>query len=113
MAGVSKQLTCPRCEQVMAAAVFGVFGGLRITTPDGVRLFPMSDDLLLTIAEQRLESASAEDYPEAKWRRDFIVRNAGDRFYDLKCPAGHYTLKTGHEILRAIRRAAGDQVSLA
>jgi hypothetical protein len=113
MAGVSKQLTCPRCEQVMAAAVFGVFGGLRITTPDGLPLPPVSDDLLLTIAEQRLASASAEDYPEAKRRRDFIVRNAGDRFYDIKCPAGHYTLKTGHEITRAIRRAAGDQVSLA
>jgi hypothetical protein len=71
------------------------------------------DDLLLQLAEQRLESASAEDYPEAKWRRDFILRNAGDRFYDIKCPGGHYTLKTAPEITRAILRAAGDQVSLA
>jgi hypothetical protein len=116
MAGVSKQLTCPRCEQVMAAAAFRgffVFGGLRITTPDGVLVQPVSGDLLLTIAEQRLKSASAEDYPEAKRRRDFIVRNAGDRLYDIKCPGGHYTLKTAPEITRAIRRAAGDQVSLA
>jgi hypothetical protein len=113
MAGVSKQLTCPRCEQVMAMAVFGVFRGLRITTPDGFLLSPMRDDLLLQLAEQRLESASAEDYPEAKWRQDFIVRNAGDRLYDIKCPGGHYTLKTGHQIFRAIRQAAGDQVSLA
>ena len=72
MAGVSKQLTCPRCEQVMAAAVFRVLGGLRITTPDGVFLPPVTGHLLLTIAEQRLESASAEDHPEAKWRLDFI-----------------------------------------
>ncbi len=118
MASVSKQLTCPRCEQVMAAAVFRffgfrVFGELRITTPDGVLLSPVRDDLLLQLAEQRLESASAEDYPEAKWRRDFILRNAGDRFYDIKCPGGHYTLKTAPEITRAILRAAGDQVSLA
>jgi len=68
MAGVSKQLTCRRCEQVMAAAVFRVFGGLRITTPDGVLLPPVTGHLLLTIAEQRLKSASAEDYPEAKRR---------------------------------------------
>jgi hypothetical protein len=116
MAGVSKQLTCPRCEQVMATAVFrgfGVLGGLRITTPDGVLLPPVTGHLLLTIAGQRLESASAEDYPEAKRRLDFIARNAGDRLYDLKCPGGHYTLKTAPEITRAIRRAAGDQVSLA
>ena len=44
---------------------------------------------------------------------DFIVRNAGDRLYDIKCPGGHYTLKTAPEITSAIRRAAGDQVSLA
>ena len=113
MAGVSKQLICPQCGQVMAAAVFRVFGGLRITTPDGVLLPPVTGDLLLTIAEQRLKSASAEDYPEAKRRLDFIVRNSGDRLYDIKCPGGHYTLKTAPEITRAIRRAAGDQVTLA
>jgi hypothetical protein len=116
MAGVSKQLTCPRCEQVMAAAVFrgfGVFGELRITTLDGVLLPPVTGHLLLTIAEQRLNSASAEDYPEAKRRLDFIVRNAGDRFYDIKCPGGHNTLKTAPQITRAIRRASGNWVSLA
>ena len=47
---------------------------------------PVTGDLLLTIAEQRLKSASTEDYPEAKRRLDFIVRNAGDRLYDIKCP---------------------------
>ena len=97
----------------MAAAVFRVFGGLRITTPDGLPLAPVTGHLLLTIAEQRLESASAEDYPEAKRRLDFIARNAGDRFYDIKCPSGHYTLKTAPELTRAIRRAASDQVNLA
>jgi len=45
MASVSKQLICPRCEKVMAAAVFRVyglpiFGILRITTPDGLPLAP-------------------------------------------------------------------------
>ena len=52
MAGVSKRLSCPRCGQVMAAAVFRVFGGLRITTPDGVLLAPVTGDLLLTIGAQ-------------------------------------------------------------
>jgi hypothetical protein len=112
MAGVSKQLICPRCEQVMAVAVFRVFGGLRITTLNGILLPPVTGHVLLTIAEQRLKSASAEDYPEAKRRLDYIVRNSGDRLYDIKCPAGHYTLKTAPEITRAIRRTAGGWVSL-
>ena len=112
MAGVSKRLICPRCGQVAAAAVFRIFGGLRITTPDGVLLPPVTGHLLLTIAEQRLKSASAEDYPEAKRRLDFIVRHSGDRFYDIKCPGGHSTLKTAPQITRAIRQAPGDQVSL-
>ena len=119
MAGVSKQLICPRCDKVMAAAVFRVFGGmpifgvLQITTPDGFPLAPVTGHLLLTIAEQRLASASAEDYPEAKRRLNFIVRNAGDRLYDNKCPDGHFTLKTAPQITKAIRRTAGAWVSLA
>jgi hypothetical protein len=113
MAGASKQLICPECGQVMATADWRIFGGLKITTPDGFLLSPVSDDLLLRIAEQRLASASPEDYPEAKRRLDAILRDAGDRFYDIKCPRGHYTLKTAPEITRAVRRAPGDQVSLA
>jgi hypothetical protein len=112
MAGTSKQLVCPACGQVMATAAWRLFAGLRITTPDGFLLSPVSGDLLLQIAEQRLASASAEDYPEAKRRRDAIVRNAGDRFYDIKCPQGHYTLKTAPEITRAIRKASGDEARL-
>jgi hypothetical protein len=112
MAGTTKQLICPECGQVMATAVWRVFGGLRITTPEGLLLSPVSDDLLLRTAEQRVASASAEDYPEAKRRLDAIARNAGDRFYDIKCPQGHYTLKTAPEITRAIRKAPGDQASL-
>jgi hypothetical protein len=113
MAGVSKQLSCPECGQIMATAAYRIFGGLRITMPDGFLLSPVSNDLLLRLAEQRLASASAEDYPEAKRRRDAVLRNAGDRFYDIKCPRGHYTLKTAPEITRAIRHTLGDQVSLA
>jgi hypothetical protein len=113
MAGTSKQLICPECGQVMATAAWRVFGGLRITTPDGFLVSPVSDDLLLQTAEQRLASASAEDYPEARRRRDAIMRHAGDRFYDIKCPQGHYTLKTAPEITTAIRKASGDEASLA
>lgn len=113
MAGVRKQLICPQCGHVMAVAVSRVFGGLRITTPDGILLPPVTGHLLLTIAQQRLKSAPEADYPEAKRRLDFIVRNAGDRLYDIKCPDGHDTLKTAPEITRAIRRATTDSVSLA
>jgi hypothetical protein len=97
---------------MMAAAVVRVFAGLwlfavlQITTPDGLPVAPITGHLLLTIAEQRLKSASAEDRPEAERRLNFILRHSGDRFYDIKCPAGHYTLRTAPEITGAIRRAA-------
>ena len=113
MARISKQLICPVCGQVMATAVFRIFGGLKITTPDGFVLSPVSDDLLLRIAQQRLASASADDHAEAQRRVNAILRDAGDRFYDIKCPQGHYTLKTAPKITKAIRAAAGDQVTLA
>jgi hypothetical protein len=86
--------------------------GLEITTPDGFVMSPISDDLLLRIAQQRLAAASVDDQPEAQRRLDAILRNAGDRFYDIKCPQGHYTLKTAPQITKAIRTAAGDQVIL-
>ena len=97
---------------MMATAAWRVFGGLRITTPDGFLLSPVSNDLLLATAEQRLASATPEDYPAAKRRVDAVARNMGDRFYDIKCLNGHYTLRTAPEITKAIRHAPGDQVSL-
>ena len=112
MAAKSKQMICPRCQQIMASAVFRLIGGLRITTMDGILLPPVTGHLLVTVAQQRLESASAEDYPEAKRRLDFVVRHSGDRFYDIKCPNGHYTLKTAPQITKAIRRAPDTGVVL-
>ena len=65
------------------------------------------------IAQQHLASADADDLPEAQRRLDLILRNAGDRFYDIKCPQGHYTLKAAPQITKAIRTTAGDQVTLS
>jgi hypothetical protein len=111
LARVSKQLVCPVCGQVMATAVWRMLR-LEITTPDGFVMSPISDDLLLRIAQQRLAAASVDDQPEAQRRLDAILRNAGDRFYDIKCPQGHYTLKTAPQITKAIRTAVGDHVIL-
>jgi hypothetical protein len=113
LARVSKQLICPVCGQVMATAVWRTLRGLQITMPDGWVLQPENDALLLQIAQQHLASAAPDDGPEAQRRLDLILRNAGDRFYDIKCPQGHYTLKTAPEITKAIRTTAGDQVTLA
>jgi hypothetical protein len=113
MTRTSKQLICPVCGQVMATAVWRTFKGLEIITADGFPMSPLSDDLLLRIAQQRLASASAQDQPEAQRRLDMILRDVGDRFYDIKCPQGHYTLKTAPDITKAIRSATTGQVTLA
>jgi len=96
----------------MATASWGLFRGLRITAPEGFLVTPVSNDLMLRGTEQRLTSASAAD-PEARRRRDFVLSHPGDRFYDIKCPNGHFTLRTAPQIFSAIRRAPGDQVILA
>ena len=97
----------------MATAVWRTLRGMEITMPDGWVLQPENDALLLQVAQQHLASADADDLPEAQRRLDLILRNAGDRFYDIKCPLGHYTLKTAPQITKAIRTTAGDQVTLS
>jgi hypothetical protein len=112
MAINGKQLSCPECEQVMGTASWRLFTGLRIMSPDGFRLTPVSNDLMLRITEQRLASAPAPDQPEASRRRAFVLNHPGDRLYDIKCPNGHYTLTTAPLITKAIRRTSGNWVTL-
>jgi hypothetical protein len=114
MASPGKLLICPECGQVMATASWGLFRGLRITAPEGFLVTPVSNDLMLRGTEQRLVSAAASAAdPEAGRRRVFVLSHPGDRFYDIKCPNGHFTLRTAPQISSAIRRAPGDQVILA
>ena len=87
MARVSKQLICPVCGQVMATAVWRMLRGLEITTPDGFVMSPISDDLLLRVAQQRLAAASADDQPEAQRRLNAILRRAARR--ELGPPIHH------------------------
>jgi hypothetical protein len=107
-----KQLICPHCGQMMATASWQLFRGLRMTAPDGSPLTPVSNDLMLRSTEQRLASASEQDQPEASRRREFVLGHPGDRLYDLKCPDGHYTLRTAPQISAAIRRTPGNWVTL-
>ena len=113
MASAGKQLICPRCEKVMASASWRFFTGLRITALDGSQLTPVSNDLLLRSAETRLAAASAEDQPEARRRRAYILSHGGDRIYDIRCPDGHDTLRSAPEISQAMRRTSGAWVTLA
>jgi hypothetical protein len=112
MAVTGKQLICPECEQVMGTASWQLFTGLRIMSPDGFRLTPVSNDLMFRSTEQRLASASAQDRPEASRRREFVLSHPGDRLYDIKCPNGHNTLTTAPLITKAIRRTPGNWVTL-
>jgi hypothetical protein len=112
MASPAKQLICPECEQVMGTASWRLLTGLQIMSPDGFRLTPVSNDLMLRSAEQDLASAPSQDRPEASRRRDFVLSHPGDRLYDIKCPNGHYTLRTAPQITEAIRRTPGNRVTL-
>jgi hypothetical protein len=112
MAPGSKQLLCPQCGEDLGTAVWGLFRGLRITSNEGFQLSWVRDDLLLQLAQQQLAAAPAGERDQAERRVKALLRDAGDRFYDLKCPQGHYTLMTAPRISQAIRRANGPQVTL-
>src|ERR1700753_224397 len=112
MAITGKQLICPECDQVVGTASLRLFTGLQIMSPEGFRLTPVSNDLMLRSTEQRLASASAADQPEASRRREFVLGHPGDRLYDLKCPNGHYTLRTAPQITKAMRQTPGQWVTL-
>ena len=73
----------------------------------------MSNDLLLRSTETRLAAASAEDQPEARRRRPYVLSHGGDRIYDIKCPDGHDILRSAPEISQAMRRTSGAWVTLA
>jgi hypothetical protein len=109
---VSKQLTCPRCGDVVADAVYQRWAGrLTITSIDGHQITPGGWAIQLRLAQQDMASASVEDSEEAEARLDFVRRNIGELIYDLRCRQGHSTLRTGPQIIRALRRTPGRWVS--
>lgn len=110
---VRKQLTCPRCDDVVADVVYLPWiGSLTITSADGDQITPSGWALELRRGERDLELASPEDRAEAQSRFDFVNRNVGEVIYDLRCRRGHSTLRTGRQITRALRHTPGRWVSL-
>jgi hypothetical protein len=108
-----KQLTCPRCGDIMAQAVYRRFPpSLRIETPDGVLLQPGSGAVLLRMAERRIAEAAPADRAEAENARDFVRRHLGELMYDLRCRRGHSTVQTMPAIVRAMHRTPGSWIPL-
>jgi hypothetical protein len=110
---VSKQLTCPRCDDVVADVVYRPWAGsLTITSTEGYRIMPGGWAIQRRLAEQEVAAAAAEDRQEARARLDFVGRHFGELIYDIRCRRGHSTLQTGPQISRALRHAKGRRVNL-
>ena len=109
---VSKQLTCPRCGDVVANAVYQRWTGrLTITSIEGHQITPGDWAVQLQLVQQDMASASVGDLEEAQARLDFVRRNIGELIYDIRCRRGHSTLRTGPQIARVLRRTSGRWVS--
>jgi hypothetical protein len=108
-----KQLTCPRCGDIVAQAAYRRFPpSLRIETPDGALLQPSSGAVLLRTAERRMAEAAPADRAEAENARDFVRRHLGELMYDLRCRRGHGTVQTMPAIVRAMHRTPGSWVPI-
>jgi hypothetical protein len=62
------------------------------------------------LVEQEL--VTAEDAPQARARLDFVKLHIGELIYDIRCRRGHATLRTGPQIVRAVRRTPERWISL-
>ena len=112
---VSKQLTCPRCDDVVAAAVYRPWAGrLTVISTDGQLITPSRWAIQMRLAEQDLAAATAaaEGVEPAQARLAFLKGRIGELIYDIRCRRGHSTLRTGPQIIRALRGTPGRWVSL-
>ena len=115
MAGrhVVKQLTCPRCGDIVARAVYRRFPPtLRVELPDGPLVQPSSGGVLRRVAEQRVADAAPADRTEAENDLDFVRRHLGELMYDLTCRRGPSTVQTMPAIVQAMRRTPGSWVPI-
>lgn len=110
----SKQLTCPACGAVIAAATYRRFPpDLVLVDPDGARLQPENAGDL----ERRLRAAverapSPAEAERARERLAFVRRNFGELVYDLHCRTGHSILRTMPQLARIVRDSAGQWVDV-
>ena len=93
-----KELTCPACGDVLAAAVFRPLPArLTLTSPDGLVVQPTGGAVLLRRRAQEESPARAE----------YVRRNLAELIFDLRCRRGHSTLATMPALVRAIRTTPG------
>jgi hypothetical protein len=111
---VDKQLTCPRCGNVVADASYRPLSGtLTVTAVEGTVVLPAGAAVQLGIAERSLAGATTTaDREEAQARLDFVRRNVGEVIYEMRCQRGHVTMRTAPQITRAVRRAGGRWAAL-
>jgi hypothetical protein len=108
-----KQLTCPRCGDIVARAVYRRFlPALRVELPGGTLVQPSSGAVLLRVMEQRVADAPPVDRRDAENGLDFVRRHLGEVMYDLTCHRGHRTVQTMPAIVRAMCRTPGDWVPI-
>jgi hypothetical protein len=107
-----KQLVCPRCGDVMAAAEYRSFPPrLTLTAVDGSPLPPIGGAVLVRALEREAAEAPPADREEAERRLGSSRRNLGELMHDLRCPRGHRTVQTVPALVRAMRRTQGRWVT--
>jgi hypothetical protein len=109
---LTKQLTCPRCGDVVADAEYRPFpSSLRLHGTDGALLQPTSGAVLVRLTQRQVADTDDPGHADAEDRFEFLRRNLGELMYDLRCPRGHGTLATVPGIVRAMRHTPGRWVA--
>ena len=110
---VQKELRCPVCGDLLAAAVYTRWpGNLVLTSPDGYRVQPEGVAVQIRLGQQDQTADAPATRLRAPDRLDFLRRHVDELVYDLLCGRGHSTLRAGPQIVREMRDGAGTWVTL-
>jgi hypothetical protein len=110
---VEKDLPCPACGDILAAAVYARRPGDLVLTPlDAHPVRPDSAAVQIRLAQHDHTAGEPARRLAAPDRLAFLRRNAGEPIYDLRCRRGHSTLRTAPQIVRAMRKTPGAWVTL-
>ena len=109
-----KDVTCPGCGDVVAAAVYRPWPGrLELTSPRGERLAPIRGGVEVRLAAQALADAAPEDRARAEERLRYARAHVEELFCDLRCGRGHVTVVTVPPLVARLRRTPARWVPAA
>jgi hypothetical protein len=111
---ITKDVTCPGCGDVVAAARYRPWPGrLDLTSPQGERIAPTRGGVEVALAQQAVADAAPADRLRAEERLRYARAHVEELFCELRCGRGHATVVTVPHLVARLRATPGRWVPAA